>query len=526
MMPQSPTQSNPPRWLRWAFPLAAALACAGALTAVWSGWHSMPFLPGGRIADRIFEFDGRQVREHCTTCHPQGRPADGTAHPDIAPHRSDRLGCTACHLGEGMALDRTISHGLPGNGARQILKGNDLEGRCYACHDLKPLPGAERAWAGALLFQTKACDLCHRLGNTQPGGLSGPDLGTIGSQLGLARLREAIKEPGKNLPDAVMPRFPLVPGQVDQLALFLKSRITSANHQRQLLPALEQGPPASPLERHRCLACHRFGDRDGRVGPDLTYIADQRPSVYLKEVLVDPGEVIPGAIMPLPKLTDAERQEIAVLLLEQARGSLAMTQARPLYMHLCQRCHAADGNGRGPIQPNLAFFPRPFAENADFFRRVDDERLRQSLRAGVPGTSMPPFGRLLSEDQRGELLDLLFTAFIGVSRSDKALLPPLPPAPSNPLPATQGEKLFETHCARCHGADGSGWGPESPGMQPRPRDFTNRVFMAAVADERLLRAIFDGVPGTAMAPFRSRLTPEELTALSARVRVFARSSDD
>jgi len=50
-----------------------------------------------------------------------------------------------------------------------------------------------------------------------------------------------------------------------------------------------------------------------------------------------------------------------------------------LYMTLCQRCHAAKGDGLGVIQPNLANFPRVFWKNGEFFRRVPDERMIKSI---------------------------------------------------------------------------------------------------------------------------------------------------
>ncbi len=104
------------------------------------------------IADITVKLSGIPHQEHCLTCHPQGRSASlagktarVTEHPDIGPHSIYELGCTACHLGEGLARDPAISHGVAGMGARKILAGEDLQASCYRCHELKPLPGAEEA---------------------------------------------------------------------------------------------------------------------------------------------------------------------------------------------------------------------------------------------------------------------------------------------------------------------------------------------------------------------------------------------
>jgi len=55
-----------------------------------------------------------------------------------------------------MARDLVISHGRLGNEARKVLAGQDLKASCYRCHDLKPIPGAEKAWQGFQLFSTNA----------------------------------------------------------------------------------------------------------------------------------------------------------------------------------------------------------------------------------------------------------------------------------------------------------------------------------------------------------------------------------
>ncbi|HEY8377385.1 MAG TPA: cytochrome c [Nannocystis sp.] len=34
-----------------------------------------------------------------------------------------------------------------------------------------------------------------------------------------------------------------------------------------------------------------------------------------------------------------------------------------------------------------------------------------------------------------------------------------------------GEEVYHAHCARCHGVDGRGDGPEARGLSHRPRDF-------------------------------------------------------
>jgi uncharacterized membrane protein len=78
--------------------------------------------------------------------------------------------------------------------------------------------------------------------------------------------------------------------------------------------------------------------------------------------------------------------------------------------------------------------------------------------------------------------------------------------------------LFRQHCAKCHGADGTG----SPARDRLPDipDFTDASWQARREDARLLAGILDG-KGKEMPPSRGRLSEEEARGLVTRVRAFA-----
>ncbi len=546
----TPVQTKEPLWIDRLLLAAALLACIAALAVLITGWKQGPHHQG-LIADISVNLGGRPQREHCTTCHPGGGLLSATGehihngHPDIAPHSLELLGCTGCHLGEGMALDEEVSHGLPGLGARTVLKGRDLQASCYRCHELGPLPGAEAAWRGYKIFLQKACDTCHHIAGLGQGGRFGPDLSTVGSTLGLPQIEEAIREPKKEPANSIMPRFPLSGSQVRQLGWFLKSRVKDPFYATPMqlqvgqvvLPQVLEEPTGNIFRQKRCHACHRFGEEDGRIAPDLTYIGSQRSANYIDDFLSNPARLIPGAIMPTVPLSAEERTRMLHLLTTEAVGPVALHDAeqagshpRPgseehpaknLYMALCQRCHAASGDGRGPIQLNLAGFPRAFVDNAEFFRRVEDERLVKSIEKGIPGTSMPPYGRLLEKASRESLLDLVFSAFIGTARHDKASLEPLPPRPEALPPESRIDTAYKKLCLRCHGVAGTGTGPEYLRHLPRPRNLTNRPYFDAIEDQRIARTIADGVPGTAMPAFRREMENEVLWGMVEKVRTFS-----
>jgi cbb3-type cytochrome oxidase cytochrome c subunit len=122
-----------------------------------------------------------------------------------------------------MARDLVISHGVPGMGARKVLAGENLQASCYQCHDLKPIPGAEKAWEGFQLFSMNACDTCHNVDGLA-GGRYGPDLSGVGSLLGLQQIQTAIEDPKADPENSIMPKFSLSPGQIKSISYFLKSR--------------------------------------------------------------------------------------------------------------------------------------------------------------------------------------------------------------------------------------------------------------------------------------------------------------
>jgi polar amino acid transport system substrate-binding protein len=71
-------------------------------------------------------------------------------------------------------------------------------------------------------------------------------------------------------------------------------------------------------------------------------------------------------------------------------------------------------------------------------------------------------------------------------------------------PVTAGRSVFATVCSRCHGAEGVGGGPG--GTVPTIRNY-------AGGQEKFLRTVENGKPGTAMAPFKGILTKEEILSV-------------
>jgi len=72
--------------------------------------------------------------------------------------------------------------------------------------------------------------------------------------------------------------------------------------------------------------------------------------------------------------------------------------------------------------------------------------------------------------------------------------------------------LYKAKCQQCHMADGN-----SP---LEPLNFADGKWVHGDKVEDIAKIISEGAPGTAMLPFKSQLTPEEIQALARYVRSF------
>lgn len=108
------------------------------------------------------------------------------------------------------------------------------------------------------------------------------------------------------------------------------------------------------------------------------------------------------------------------------------------------------------------------------------------------------------------------------------LLGTVPPAraadrPVTGLDAVAGKKLYLRECAACHGPRGDGKGPAAAFLDPKPRDFTRRVFKIRTTasgqpptTQDLLKTLELGLPGSAMPSF-TFLSAEERKKIVAHV---------
>ncbi|GAB4455688.1 MAG: hypothetical protein Kow0070_04430 [Anaerolineales bacterium] len=87
-------------------------------------------------------------------------------------------------------------------------------------------------------------------------------------------------------------------------------------------------------------------------------------------------------------------------------GGDASAEGAKIFKTNCETCHGAQGHGDGPIAASLD--PKP--QNLAGLQAVaDDDYLFWRISEGKPGTSMPPWKNILSEEQIWQVAAFLRT---------------------------------------------------------------------------------------------------------------------
>lgn len=80
------------------------------------------------------------------------------------------------------------------------------------------------------------------------------------------------------------------------------------------------------------------------------------------------------------------------------------------------------------------------------------------------------------------------------------------------------QALYRDYCSVCHGDQGDGNSHARQGLVPPPRDFTSPSSTVELTRPRIIHAIRDGVPGTAMTGWKTRLNDDQIEALADLIR--------
>jgi mono/diheme cytochrome c family protein len=181
----------------------------------------------------------------------------------------------------------------------------------------------------------------------------------------------------------------------------------------------------------------------------------------------------------------------------------ASSRGAQLFQRDCAHCHGKAGDGNSPVRATL--HPQPL-DLTNF--HVSDAYVLQVLHNGIPGSDMPAWHVSPEKDLRQE------AAYAASLAHPDALSEQDQYAPPEAL-SEAGKRVYDAHCARCHGTSGNGDGPDARKYRPRPPSFAG--VRPSFAGAR--HVIENGVAGTAMSSW-PLLTPPEIQAVTFYIRSF------
>ncbi len=89
---------------------------------------------------------------------------------------------------------------------------------------------------------------------------------------------------------------------------------------------------------------------------------------------------------------------------------------------------------------------------------------------------------------------------------------------ANATEALNPSVLYLKNCSVCHGDKGDGASHARQGLVPPPRDFTAAGMAESLTRERMINAVRNGRPGTAMVAWKDRLSNAEIEAIVDYIR--------
>jgi mono/diheme cytochrome c family protein len=213
-------------------------------------------------------------------------------------------------------------------------------------------------------------------------------------------------------------------------------------------------------------------------------------------------------------------------------GSEKQTLGETVYKHMCVYCHGSDGNGGGKATAYLYPWPRDFRKGVFKHRSTPsgalplDKDIFQTISRGVPGTSMPAWGKALTEDETWSVVEYIkkfSNRFAAETPKDPVVVSPAPASTTERV--GRGKELYaDLRCSRCHGTDLKGDGPLADKLydlwdhRTFVYDLTNpNTFKFGFAIEDIYLTLTTGLDGSPMQAY-DNLTDAERWDLALYIK--------
>jgi len=240
----------------------------------------------------------------------------------------------------------------------------------------------------------------------------------------------------------------------------------------------------------------------------------------------------------VPASADVDGMGYEIAGVEGVAASADQVEAgRRVYGESCAQCHGEAGDGKGTMADRLYPKPRDFTAGKYKLRHTfagqlpTDHDLYEAVRRGLPGTSMPAWEGLLSEQEIWNVVH-----YVKTFSSDFEKFPPeqqlvIGKAPSTSEESvTRGRQVFEEmQCAKCHGEQGRGNGPsaaelkDDSGERIWPADMTQPwTFRGGATATDVYRTFVTGLDGTPMPSYAPSITSEDAWHLTNYVMSLGR----
>ncbi|MEW6544912.1 MAG: c-type cytochrome [Nitrospirota bacterium] len=214
-----------------------------------------------------------------------------------------------------------------------------------------------------------------------------------------------------------------------------------------------------------------------------------------------------------------------------------------VYFTKCVWCHGVDGAGDGPAADRLWPRPRNFNQGTFKIRHTASGELPlfdakkpvpgqndlfETVTHGLPGSAMPPWDGILTEEQRLQVLSFVTTQLVKDRKFDDKetetqtvlQLESIKPIPTSKESIEKGAQLVvDKKCIECHGVEGRGDGnafnlKDDWGFPIQPADWHKCWnFRGSRRDpynvKNIFRTFSTGINGTPMPSFADNTTVEE-----------------